>query len=94
MEQNASQPVTERIFAPNCRVEHERGEMERTIAVKFVLSDHAQGEHIAPMRWRVDVIAVDNLSDRVVDKTPAQGREVKRNHCHKNGSRTGKKRAL
>ena len=54
--------------------------MEWTIAVKFVLSDQAPREHIGPRRWLVDIIAVENLSNGVIDEFTAQRREVEQDY--------------
>ncbi len=73
-------PVTERIPAPNrCISRHERREVHRAIAIEFILSDDSEREHIDPVRWRVDVVAVEDLGNRVVDKAAAQRRDVKQN---------------
>ena len=79
MQKNAGQPIAERLFLPDRGVEHERREMQRTVAIEFVLSDHAEGQHIVPICRIVDVIAVEDLSNRVIDKAAAQRRDVKQN---------------
>jgi hypothetical protein len=84
VEQDAGQAVAERVFFPERGVEHERREVHRTVAIEFVLSDHAEGQHIVPICRIVDVIAVEDLGNRVIDKAAAQRREVKQRNEEKN----------
>ncbi len=84
MKGRAREVIAHGIAPPQGGVEHERGELHGAVRIQHILPEHAKGEHIAPVRWVMNIIAKEHLRPRIVDKVRPHRARVKEER-HRSG---------
>jgi hypothetical protein len=78
MKQGAGQAEAEGIFTPDGRIQHEAGQLHRTVPVDLIERDDTQGKDVGEVGRLVDVTVDTDLQDRIVDQPAAEARHIEK----------------